>query len=212
MCGAFAVAVSAAGAGRAAAVARRQAGYVLGKATSYATLGLAISGGAGRIAAAGAPSVCAWVAGAVLIALGLRQLGLLPRRRAGLPASSERWLAPLGRLVSELQRLPGFAGAFGAGAANGLLPCGLTFGALALAASASPAAALLGPFLFGLATAPALLAVGLGAWLVRGAPPVSLRRRLAPVWLGLALITGGVFTGLRGAPGVEAIPCCESPP
>jgi hypothetical protein len=210
MCGGFAVAVTAAGRRAPRAVARRQAGYVLGKATTYATLGLALSTGVGGLAHTPAASWAAWAAGGVLVLLGLGWIGLLPRRGpprlARIPGAA-RALAAARTAHRELVRLPGFAGAFGAGAVNGLVPCGLSWAAIALAATAPPAAALLGPFLFGLATAPALAVVGAGAWLLRRAP----LRRAAPVLIGLALVAGGLATALRGAPGGHGGPrCCDA--
>jgi hypothetical protein len=214
MCGGFAVAVTTAGSRASRAAARRQAGYVLGKASTYATLGLALSSGVGSLAHSRAANVAAWAAGGVLVALGLGWLGLIPRgRMPRLPLLPEHVLARarggLRAVHAELVRLPGFTGAFGAGAVNGLVPCGLSWAAIALAATASPAAALLGPFLFGLATAPALAVVGAGAWLLRRAH----LRRAAPILIGLALVASGLLTGLRGAHGLRAAPsCCEREP
>ncbi len=79
---------------------------------------------------------------------------------------------------------------------NGLLPCGLSWAAVLLAAQQPPPHAALGAFAFGLATAPGLIAVGFGTRLA------GLRSwRLAPVVLGLVLIVFGVLTVLRGNPG-----------
>jgi len=215
MCGAFAVAVTTSGSGASRAALRRQSGYVLGKAVTYATLGLALSSGIGTLAHTRAAVAAAWVAGAVLVGLGLAWLGLIPRGRLPIATRLANWtpvrraLDAVRALHRELVRLPGFAGAFGAGAVNGLVPCGLSWGAIALAATATPAAAVLGPFLFGLATAPSLALVGVGAWLLRRP---SLRR-VAPVVLGLALVAGGLLTALRGTAGGHGGPtCCEHAP
>ena len=160
MCGAFAIAVTTSGSGAARATLRRQTGYVVGKALTYGVLGLALSAGVGGLVSPRLADATAWLAGGVLVVLGLGWLGWLPRLRAPRLLRGPRTARALERLRTvqrELLRLPGFAGAFGAGAVNGLVPCGLSWAAIAMAATTTPAAALLGPFVFGLATAPALL-------------------------------------------------------
>ena len=58
----------------------------------------------------------------------------------------------------------GTAGLIGLGLTNGLLPCGLVYSALLIAASSGGLlSGGLGMFLFGMSTTPALLVVGMGA-------------------------------------------------
>jgi len=216
MCGGFALAVSAASpAGRGRAL-RRQLAYVLGKALTYALLGLLaaraghllVAGGAeiadpgpeGRAAALdGFRRALAWVAGGAMVLLGLSAAGLFAplaplaplaaRAGASRPASGAR------RVLAGVRALPGSAGAFGTGLLTGLLPCGLSWGALALATTVTPLSAALGLFAFGLATAPVLIAVGLG-W-----HGLSVRfRRFALAAAGPLLIVFGVLTAMRGGP------------
>jgi hypothetical protein len=214
MCGVFAAAVACGGEASCArsTLLYRQAAYVVGKAFAYGTLGLGLRLGFGELATTRAGSVAAGAAGLMLILLGLRQLGWRGKGFALRIPGGMRASSGIARFGRQLVRLPGWSGAFAAGALNGLVPCGLSLGAVALAATAQPAVALLGPVLFGLSTAPALLACGLGArWLasLRGA---ALPRRAAPLGLGVFWIAGGAWTGLRGlpAPGTRSEPrCCE---
>lgn len=211
MCGGFAVAVGEqAGPGRAAAL-RGQLLYVFGKALTYATLGLMLSTLARLSALAGADAlalrsvtieslgqVLAWVAGLVMIFMGLAKLrsasASKPERWARTRALWRRFGASLQPLFSAARQIKGDLGALSTGLVTGLLPCGLSWGALVLALAVEPMAAFVGMLLFGLATAPALLAVGLG-W--RG---FSLRfRTLAAGLTGPLLIVFGLYTGLRGA-------------
>lgn len=80
------------------------------------------------------------------------------------------------------------------GMVNGLLPCGLVYGAAALAATASGAWAGMGAMaLFGMGTVPVMLGLGLGGH----ALPTAWRLRLSaltPVSLGVV----GVLMVLRG--------------
>lgn len=224
MCGGFAIAVSASAGERRGAQLRAQLAYVLGKALTYAVLGLgvallgraALQGGA-RLAGDGGADLAAlrqglaWVAGLLMIGLGVVAL----RGRAAPAPRLERWGA-LGRGLRaaghELRRafqaaraLPGDLGALATGLATGLLPCGWSWGALALAATVSPLEALAGLFLFGLATGPALVLVGLG-WSGLSARFRGVAARAA----GPLLIVFGLFTALRGAELVGATQAQEA--
>ncbi len=88
------------------------------------------------------------------------------------------------------------------GMLNGLLPCGLVYEALLIAAaSAKPLLAGLGMLIFGAATIPALLAVGVGAQMLS----VPIRQRL--VWVGgIFVILVGFYLVLRGAAGMGFFP------
>jgi len=231
MCGGFAVSVAlGAGASRARALWRTLA-YLLGKALTYAVLGLvaaramhllthAGAGLAGSTPGADAAALetarrfLAWIAGFVCLLLALSALGLplFPRAwRARLAGPGERPRL-LGLVFDSARALPGSARSFGIGLGNGLLPCGLSWAALALAAGSRPATAALGLFAFGLATAPVLLATALSGHLL----PLALRARLRPVG-ALLLIVFAVLTVARGglprplAAAEEALPACCRP-
>lgn len=220
MCGGFALAVSvSAGAARRRAVVRSLV-YLLAKALTYAVLGLLAARLAGVLTHGGATllggtsadhaaavelarRVAAWVTGALFILFGLSAFGL--------PLFPSHWFAggaprPLRALFDAARSLPGLAGAFGLGLANGLLPCGLSWSALALAAGGSPARGALGLFVFGLATAPVLVAVGLaGASL-----SPTIRRRALRVAAPLILVFGVLTVARGGGPAEGLAPdCCD---
>ncbi len=228
MCGGFAAAVSARRDPTASA-ALRQLAYLLGKATTYALLGVSAALAGGLLAHGGAGlvgddpgtraraleslrGILAWMAGGMLVLFGLASMGFAPPARLR-PAALERLLAPLARGLRSLASLPGYAGALGLGLSTGFLPCGLSWAALVLAATTNPAVAGLGLFVFGLATAPALVAAALG-WRFLGARRRVWAARLA----GPLLVAFGLYTGLRGGLPVGeplargALPECCAPP
>jgi uncharacterized protein len=112
-------------------------------------------------------------------------------------AASTRWTSPVGRLAaaaasracnlaSRWRQVHPIAGPVVAGAANGLVPCGLVYSAVMVAASMGTVRqALLVMLGFGLGTIPMLFALSMSAdWV-----PVGVRvklRRLTPVVLALA--------------------------
>lgn len=229
MCGGFAALVGE-GARRGGRLGvREQLAYISGKALTYGVLGLALALAAEWVLVGGAElvgggeihqshvlerwrGVVAWVAGGLMVLLGLSALGLrLPRRLRSRPlVAGAHGLAR--RLFRGIAELPGLGGAFGVGVVTGFLPCGLSWGALALAAASTPRVALVGMLVFGLATGPALALVGLG-W--SGIPPRW--RALAGRAAGPLLIAFGLLTILRGGvpepiSGVQAaLPaCCSS--
>ncbi|MCB9915655.1 MAG: sulfite exporter TauE/SafE family protein [Planctomycetes bacterium] len=236
MCGGFAVAVSLASGPARWRALRRQLVYVLGKALTYGMLGmlaaqagtLVVRGGRRLIGEDAAQLAAlqyglAWVAGGMMVLFGLAAIGLGPAFLSGegLAArlSGDSWWARgargLQRLFAAVRDLPGDAGALGTGLLTGLLPCGLSWSALALATTTDPLTGFFGLFAFGLATGPVLVLVGLG-W-----HGVSVRfRRLAVGAAGPILIVAGLYTVLRGgvprslaAARSQALPaCCSEEP
>ena len=136
------------------------AGSLLGSAGGITNLGAAVG----------------IVLGVAVLAMGLGYAGLLPTfaREHG-----ARWW---GKTASWALRRPGLSGAGLLGALNGLLPCGLVYGALLMSASTGSAAVgALCMLVFGAATFPALAIVQTGAgvlgparrlWLIRAAGAV----------------------------------------
>ncbi len=226
MCGGFAIAVAAASGGVRRRLLARQLLYVVGKALTYAVLGLTAATAGHLLAHGGADllgeparrgevleglrRVMAWVAGATLILFGLGSLGLRPPRRwsggAGVGVLSRAYR----RLYAGAADLPGLAGPLGIGLVTGLLPCGLSWSAFALGAASDVATASVGLALFGLATGPALILVAVGwTWLSQRA------RGLAARAIGPLLIVFGALTLVRGVPpggAAEAVlpQCCRS--
>ena len=158
--------------------------YNLSKAAIYAILGLVI-GGLGKLffdATSGSLTGLVSVAlGLAVIFSGLAYLGLMGSGEVALVG--KLW----SRLARRLSRLTGIARAAALGGLNGLLPCGLVYSALLIAAaSGSPVMGASGMFVFGLGTMPGLVILGAGAgW-------VSLKAR------AVLRKVGGVFVLLVG--------------
>jgi sulfite exporter TauE/SafE len=88
------------------------------------------------------------------------------------------------------------------GALNGLLPCGLVYSALLVAASTGgPLTGAAGMAVFGLGTLPALLIMGVGA----GALSARVRQVFARV-AGVLIMLVGVQLVLRGLAGWGVVP------
>ena len=169
----------------------------------YTVLG-AIVGTAGSLfgAASGITTLAAAVSlvlGAAVITLGLGYVGLLP------PILQERGAGWWDRAASWALRRPGRSGAGLLGALNGLLPCGLVYGALLVSAgTGSTAGGALCMLIFGLATLPALVIIQTGAatflgpgrrvWLMRAAGIIVLLIGIQLVLRGLAAL--GVLPSL----------------
>lgn len=166
--------------------------YNLGRIASYACAG-ALAGLIGAQLLHGLAAAQAELAGRVLssvflIALGLYIAGwtrlLAPLERAG--AWFWRWIEPLGRRLLPVSS-PGQALALGV--VWGWLPCGLVYGALALALTAGgilQGAALMAAF--GLGTLPMLLTMGAAAGLLRRLSFAPALRRA----MGAAVLIFGV--------------------
>lgn len=196
MCGAFSVAVSA-GAGSTSLVLWRQVAYQFGKATSYVFVGLVLLLAVGW-ADARWPLLKLQSAVSVLVGVFMICLGLAYALEVRLPAKASRWwqgTAACG-LMATLWRSPSLAKSVLMGWVNGFLPCGLSLAALlALVSQGSLAGVVVGSYVFGLATMPALLAIGLVGHRIS-----LLQRR----WLlrvgGSVLVLFGAWTVARGVP------------
>ncbi|GIX05556.1 MAG: hypothetical protein KatS3mg114_1425 [Planctomycetaceae bacterium] len=174
--------------------ARRQMLYSLGRLASYATLG-GLAGQVGAQVSGGAVgwlglTVLSWVAGWALLVVGW-QAWRGPRGTAGatgvVPCALAWGLAPLLRSCRPWEVLA-------AGILTGLLPCGLVYAFVALAASrGSAVAGAVTMLLFGLGTLPAMLLSGMG--LARWG--LGLRQRWWRV-AALAIMITGVLTLQRG--------------
>ena len=170
----------------------RVGSYHAGRVSTYAMLGV-VAGAAGSLMAlAGLGRVLALGAGMLLIVAGLGP-ALLRRW----PAWTGPWMgvvARAGAAARGWQASHPITGPFAAGLANGLLPCGMVYAALATALAAGTIEqAIWTMAAFGAGTVPALAGLSLGAaqispdwrrWLSRAAP------------IGLALV--GVLLLVRG--------------
>ncbi len=213
MCGAFALAL---GSTRQHVVANlfRQATYSLGRVFTYSTGG-AVAGYAGSrlIADMGTivrvQALLSMTAGALLLFQGLASLGLLrvfkPKLHAGSCLGSS--------LFASLLRSTRLRSVFLGGVVNGLLPCGLVYAYLALAASSGNM--FLGwttMALFGLGTLPVMVLVGCGGSLLA----LTFRRHLfhfaayCVVVLGVISLMRGIgFLPSFGPPAPESCPMCR---
>lgn len=189
MCGMFPLSLAAPGL-RAAGLLARQGLYHLGKTFTYVFLG----------------AVAAWLghylerwawwlglgAGILLIVIGLNTLGVF-RRAKGVSAFLEA--TPLCGMLRGFMQQTSVLSAFLLGLVNGFLPCPLVYAMMGMTATLhSMPQAMATMAVFGIGTAPGLLAVALaGGW---------LKNRASGVWLlrlsGMLTILLGVVTILRG--------------
>lgn len=190
MCGGL---VALVGAGRRAGVGPRQAAYFAGKTLTYAAFGAAAGGGglALREVLAGFGGAVSVALGAAMVVAGLAVCGVAWGRGAVASRLASRLSPVVGRLAGSER--PGALVALGA--VNGLLPCGLVYGMLAVAAtSGSVGRGALTMAVFGLATVPALALVGVLGARLRASRRLALQR-LA----GVLVVAMGVLTVVRGA-------------
>ncbi len=181
---------------------QRQLFFNLGRISSYAAAGAlaGIAGSAGALAAGMLPAQTAMlvIANVVLVLIGLQLAG-----RSRWLARLEALGAPLWRriqpLAAKLLQARSFPLVYCAGLLWGLLPCGLVYGALVLAAAMSAsavdgAAAMLA---FGIGTLPNLFAAGFAAARVR----TWFKHPAVRAGAGAAVLAFGVY-GLANAAGV----------
>jgi len=175
MCGGFAVACG--------STAGRSAAWHLGKLSTYALLG-AIAGAFGALIP-GTGGLAAALSAVLVVLFAAILGGWIPEPRVAGRA--------LVRIGSRARRADGPAGSFAFGVANGFLPCGLVWAALALPlASGSALVGAATMVAFGLGTVPMLAAVTAGA---RRVALHDLRmRRLVAVGV---LVSGLLSIGLR---------------
>jgi sulfite exporter TauE/SafE len=166
--------------------------YNVGRLASYAILGFVVAALGSRFAGL-TPALAGPIrlaAGMIIILIGLqiafdlRVLGWLERMGGKL---WER-VAPLAKGLMPVTSLPR---ALGLGLLWGLLPCGLVYSVLLVAAaSASAADGALVMFAFGLGTTPAMLLTGLGAARLSQ----LMQRRRTRLGAGLLIVILGLLT------------------
>lgn len=173
----------------------RQLVYSLGRICTYAFLGT-VGGFAGmRLSQyatqmANVPAVLAVVAGLLLIYQGLAASGVL--RRKSVTGSATPCLG--GSFLATFLRGPDWKHVFLAGLFTGMLPCGLVYSFLALAASSAnmfSGAAIM--TVFGVGTIPVMVATGYGASLMSW----KLRNHLYRV-ASWSVVLAGTVSVLRG--------------
>ncbi len=186
MCGGIAAALNLGGT-RSTAIT---VAYHCGRIASYTTLGALLGLAAGSIDISAWTVVLRYLAGALLIGMGLyvagwwRGMALLERAGATL------WL-PVQRISSGWIPLRRWPQGFALGLCWGLMPCGLIYSSLAWAATAQNATtSALMMLLFGLGTLPAMLSTSFGAARLQA----LLRRRGLKIVIALLLIGSGLWT------------------
>lgn len=203
MCGGFAVYL-AAGQGRQPLLVR-QLLWHFGRIVTYVFLG-AIAGYLGRAASladwSAAKDLPGYIAGVVMILMGAFVLGLLPTRARG--AEGGGVLAWLGQLLGK----PSGRSALMLGLVNGLLPCPITLGFLALAAAGTSAMqGMLIMAAMGAGTIWSLLVLGLAGRMLF----TPKLKRWGAVATGVVLIAMGSWTVLRKAHVLPPIPGLQAP-
>ena len=186
MCGGIAAALNLGGTN----ATRVTLAYHAGRISSYTLLGGLLGFAAGSIDIAAWTTGLRYLAGFMLIGMGLyiadwwRGLAVLER------AGARLW-RPVQRLSSRWLPVQHWRQSFALGLCWGLMPCGLIYSSLAWAATAqhAPTSALM-MFLFGLGTLPAMLATSFGAQGLRE----FLRRRGLKLLIAALLITSGAWT------------------
>ena len=186
MCGGIAAALNL-GQGR---DLRSTIAYHAGRLASYTCLGAALGLAAGSIDLAVWTIGLRYLAGLLLVAMGLyiagwwRGMALLER------AGGTLWHRVQG-ITSRLLPIRHWSQALALGLCWGLMPCGLIYSSLAWATTArDPATSALLMFCFGLGTLPAMLATSLGA----GGVQALLRVRGLKRAIGVLLIASGLWT------------------
>ena len=214
MCGSFVLALGYRPGGWTAAMGR-QVVYGLGRVFTYSTGGMAAGYAGWRLAGdlhlwIGGHALLAFVAGSLLVVQGLSAAGVLR-----LPARfASRGPCLLPSMFAALLRETRMRNVFLGGAINGLMPCGLVYAYLALAASSgSPLRGGLTMLSFGLGTLPILALIGCGARLVAG-----FTRRTYRVAAWCVVLTGAlsIARGVEAArsaneSGESSCPFCRNP-
>jgi sulfite exporter TauE/SafE len=184
----------------------RQTVYAFGRVSVYVLAGAFVGFGSWQLGRDGVGLVrlqacLSIVAGLFLIAEGLFSAGWLPRpfaTKAGCPSVN---------LFAAMLRAPNLSSVFVGGLVNGLLPCGLVYAYLALAASAGnlfTGAAVMA--LFGLGTMPVLILTGITGSVLS----LVWRQRIFRIAAYCMILTGALALW-RGASAAMWSPGQESP-
>lgn len=187
---------------------RAQLVYSCGRLTTYAALG-AVAGYTGRWLMANVPGIvnasallCA-LAGLLLVREGLLATGLWRRSATGSSGAA----CLLGPVFRGILRMPGARNAFLGGILTGLLPCGLVYAFVSLAATSGDLLEGAGIMAaFGAGTIPLMLLAGCGVSLLT----LAARQR---IWqfAGWSVIVTGLLTLGRGAAFLQAGMSAEQP-
>ena len=164
--------------------------YHGGRLCSYALLGALLGAIAGSINLAQWTLALRYIAGLLLIAMGLSIADWWRGIRVIESAGAVLW-RPVQRFAGRLLPVRRWWQGWLLGLAWGLMPCGLIYSALAWSATTqAPLDAALLMLLFGLGTLPAMLTTSFGAARVQA----LLRRRGLKILIAVLLIASGLWT------------------
>jgi sulfite exporter TauE/SafE len=164
--------------------------YHSGRIASYTVLGGLLGFAAGSIDITAWTIALRYLAGLLLIGMGLYIAGWW-RGMVALERGGAALWKPVQRLSARLLPVQHWPQGFALGLCWGLMPCGLIYSGLAWAATAQDAAASATMmFLFGLGTLPAMLTTSLGASRLQA----FLQRRGLKLAIALLLIASGLWT------------------
>lgn len=194
MCGPILLTVNRLGSGGRQSIYIRMLVYHAARVFTYALLGIAAGYTGTVLTASGLGRAIAITSGAFLIASAMGvSAGMRVKR---LPAAWSSIVVRAGAAAAGLVRTHPVAGYIVLGLANGLLPCGLLYAALASSlAMGSISGSVAFMVAFGLGTTPLLMSVALSTTLV----PPSLNRRIsmagpiAMALVGMLLIARGIL-------------------
>ena len=164
--------------------------YHGGRIASYTALGALLGFAAGSIDISAWTLGLRYLAGVLLIGMGLSIAGWWHGMARLERAGAVLW-QPVQKLSSRWLPVRHWHQGFALGLCWGLMPCGLIYSSLAWAATAqSAAASALMMLCFGLGTLPAMLATSLGADRLQG----FLRRRGLKLVIAVLLLISGAWT------------------
>ncbi|WP_028296937.1 sulfite exporter TauE/SafE family protein [Olivibacter sitiensis] len=165
--------------------------YQLGRICTYTLLGFLLAGIGTALFTQGWQNYVSVVTGGILLLLGLYHI--MGSSNASISQRQQSFIAPLLKQMGKWMARPG--GYFVVGALNGLLPCGMIYMALAVAAN-TPSALDGAKYMlfFGLGTLPLLLSVSLGGQALKGKIRFSVNK-----WLPYIFCLFGLWFILRGA-------------
>ena len=164
--------------------------YHGGRIASYTGLGALLGFAAGSIDISAWTLGLRYLAGVLLIGMGLSIAGWWHGMARLERAGAVLW-QPVQKLSSRWLPVRHWRQGFALGLCWGLMPCGLIYSSLAWAATAqSAAASALMMLCFGLGTLPAMLATSLGADRLQG----FLRRRGLKLVIAVLLLISGAWT------------------
>lgn len=206
MCGGFALHLAS---GETKAIALlRQLLWHAGRIVTYVFLGALAGFFGSMVSLAKWPAVKdipGYLAGAIMVLMGLSVLWLLPSRRSGFGNSPDDGLFT--SIFQQLFQKPTPLSALILGIANGFLPCPITIGFLGLAAGSASVPLGMGIMAaMGLGTIWAMLILGMTGQVIK-----AKWKRWGSVLVGIVLVTMGTWTILRKAKVLPPIPGLHMP-